>query len=65
MIKFILHKARRDYAVNGFTLKKGDTILKILFDEKDVHKSNSGKLHLDIWGQKLIKLATLRRGAHP
>jgi hypothetical protein len=56
MIKFIKHTAFRDYKVKNFKIKQGDEILKILFSEKDIHKSRNGKLHLDIWGQKLKQL---------
>ena len=56
MIRFIFHKAIKDYKVNRYTIKKGDNILKICFGERDVHKSRSGQLHLDIWGKKLAEL---------
>lgn len=56
MIKFIKHKAIRDYKVKNFQIKKGDEILKICFSENDIHKSRKGILHLDIWGSKLKQL---------
>jgi len=58
-IKFIKHKASKDYKVKNFRIKKGDGILKICFSERDIHKSNKGILHLDIWGEKLKSLKKL------
>lgn len=55
-IRFILHTSLKDYLVRIFKIRKGDKILKICFDEKDVHVSRSGVMHLDIFGKKLNKL---------
>lgn len=59
LIKFIKHRATKDYKVKSFEIKKGDEILKICFTEKDIHKSRLGKLHLDIWGKKLEQLGKI------
>ena len=56
MIKFVKHPAQKDYKVGNFEIKKGQTILKICFDKKDIHKSRNGQLHLDIWGKKYNNL---------
>jgi len=58
-IKFIKHTAHKDYKVRIFKIKKGDEILKICFSKDDIHVSNNGTIHLDIWGDKLKKLKQL------
>ncbi|MCK4359405.1 MAG: hypothetical protein KAW92_11830 [Candidatus Cloacimonetes bacterium] len=58
-IKFIKHKARKDYDVRIFKIKKRDDILKICFSKKDIHVSRNKTLHLDIWGKKLEDLKEL------
>jgi len=60
MINFIKHKLIYNAKVGWcFPIKKGTTILKILFNKRDIHESRNGKLHLDIWGYKLVKLKKL------
>jgi len=59
MIRFIKHKAIKDYKIKNFKIKKGDNILKILFSMSDIHISRSGSAHLDIWGSKLEELKRL------
>jgi len=36
IIRFIKYKAMKNYKVGKYKIKKGDTIFKIIFDEKDV-----------------------------
>jgi hypothetical protein len=47
---------RRSPGIKRFTITKGTEVFKILFRKEDVHVSRSGRMHLDIWGQKLEDL---------
>lgn len=68
MIRFLLTRSpvtkKIRYSVCGreHTVKQGERILKIVFDQSDVHVSRSGQAHLDIWGKKLDELRKLLRG---
>lgn len=59
MIEFVMSRATKKFRVGRFTIGKGKPILKVLFDDSDVHVSRSGKKHLDIWGLKLIALKAM------
>lgn len=59
MIEFYKHFLIEDRKVKNFKLRKGMQILKVVFDDNDVHISRSGRKHLDIWGGKLKKLKNL------
>jgi len=59
MIKFVKHNAIKNYKIKNFLIKKGDKIVKVLFEDKDIHISRNGKMHLDIWGSKLKELIIL------
>jgi hypothetical protein len=61
-MKFILHKALRNYRVPAldpkrkpFTIRKGQELLKIEFEPGEIHM-HRGKPHLDLWGEKLERL---------
>lgn len=58
MIRFIYHRVNSSHTakVKNFVINPGTRLLKILFSDKDIHVSRSGKKHLDIWGQKLLDL---------
>lgn len=51
-----MSRAAKQFKVGRFTIRKGKPILKVLFNDSDIHVSRSGKKHLDIWGLKLVAL---------
>ncbi len=62
-IWFLYHKSLSQHKVKQYKIKKGDPILKIFFDDKDIHTSHWGDQHLDIWGSKLKSLiSALNKG---
>ena len=55
MIKFIAYKAPKNYEVGRYRIRPGATIIRIYFNDNDVHMSH-GKKHLDIFGMKIHEM---------